>query len=125
MLNDRELKLIRKDFEKTVFTDVCNILSLSQASDGEGGLVDTWGTATANIPCRLDSLTSRGVGFIGSEMVRNGSLKSYSTWIITLPYDTALTSANRVQVGSDVFNVVETDASKSLDITRRATLEKV
>lgn len=120
-----ELARIRADMEDATLPDTCNILSLSQVSNGEGSMVDTWGTAFASVACRLDLFTSRGVGIIGMEQVQAGALKPYSTWILSVSYGTALTSANRVEVGSGTYNVVEVDAGRSWGGNVRATLEKV
>ena len=121
----KELARMRSDMQNYTLPDVCNILSLTQTSDGEGGLTDTWGTATANVACRLDLFTSRGVGIIGAEMVRSASIKPYSTWILSVPNGTTLTSAHRIECNGDTFNVIEVDASRSWGGNVRATLERL
>jgi head-tail adaptor len=111
--------------EAATLPDVCNILSVTRTSDGQGGFTDTWGTATANVKCRLDLFTSRGVGLVGIEMLKSASLKPFSTWILSVPNGTTLTAAHRVEVGSDTFNVIEVDAGRSWGANVRATLERV
>lgn len=119
-----ELARMRADMENVTLPDTCNILSVTKVSDGQGGVTETWGTAIASVACRLDLFTSRGVGIIGSETVVGAALKPYSTWILSVPYGTALTSANRVEVDSNTYNVVEVDAGRSWGGNVRATLEK-
>ncbi len=120
-----ELARMRADMQAATLPDTCNILSLTRTPDGEGGWTDTWGTASASISCRLDLVITRGVGFIGSEQIQSASLKPYSSWVLSVPHGTAITSANRVEVGSDTFNVVECDASRSWAGNVRATLERL
>src|SRR5512138_3781816 len=94
-----ELARIQADLEAATLPDTCNILSVTQTRDAEGGITDTWGTATANLACRLDSLASRGLVSAGAEQVVGASLKPYNAWTLTLPHDTTITEANRVEVG--------------------------
>ena len=44
-LTTAEITQMRTDVE-TLLPDVGDVLSLTQASDGQGGFTDTWGTAT-------------------------------------------------------------------------------
>lgn len=125
MPSSAELARMRSDMEDATLPDTCNILSLTQASDNEGGLIDTWGTATANVACRLDSVLTGGVGLYGTEQNRVASIKPYSTWTISLPHGTAITAANRVECNSSTFNVVEVDSARSWLANVRATLERV
>lgn len=125
MPNAAELARIRTDMEDATLPDVGHILQLTQASDGEGGLVDTWGTVTANVPCRLDLVISRGVGFIGAELLRAASLKPYSSWIASLPHGTVITTANRFEKAGETYNIIEVDSDRSWLANVRATLEKI
>lgn len=120
-----ELTRIRADMEDATLPDTGNILSVTQTADGEGGYSESWGTATAGVACRVDLFTSRGVGIIGMEQVQAGAIKPYSTWILSVPYGTALTSANRFEHGGNTYNVIEVDAGRSWGGNVRATLEKI
>lgn len=120
-----ELARLRADVEAYALPDTCNVLSLTRTPDGEGGWTNTWGTATANVACRLDLSISRGVGIVGAESVRSASLKPFSTWILTAAHGTALDNTNRVEVNGDTFNVVEVDDARSWNAHVRATLERV
>jgi hypothetical protein len=125
MPDAKELARIRADMQNYTLPDVGNILQKTQVSDGEGGITDTWGTVTANVPCRLDLVISRGVGLIGMETVQAAALKTYSSWIVSLPHGTAIKTANRFEKGGETFNVVDVDAPRSWLGNVRATLEKV
>jgi hypothetical protein len=125
MPSSAELARIRADMEDATLPDVCNILSLSQTSDGQGGLTDTWTAAYTNIPCRLDLFTSRGVGLIGAEIVVGAALKAYTTWILSVPHGTVLTSGDRVSVSGNTYNIIEVDSGRSWGGNVRATVEKL
>ena len=118
-----ELTRLRADMESAALPSTGDILSLTRTSDGRGGWTETWGTATANVACRLD-LVRRNFG-VGIESVKAASIKPYSTWILSLPYGTAITSANRFQFGTDTYSVIEVNANSSWIPNVRATLEKI
>lgn len=120
---DKELERLRNDMEAYAMPDVGNILHKTKTSDNEGSWTETWGTVTANVPCRVE-LVQRNLG-IGVEQVSGASLKPFSTWVLTLPYDTTITSANRFEFGGDVYNVTEVNNNSSWMGNIRATLEKI
>lgn len=117
-----ELSAMRSIITNNSLPDVCDILSLTRVSDGQGGYTETWGTATASVACRLDP--ERGQ-YIGTETTVASRLEPYSTWMLSVPHDTTLTVANRVQVGSATYNVIGVDGGRSWALVKRATLEKV
>jgi len=120
-----EITRIQDDIEAIALPDTCNILSLTQVSDGAGGFTDTWGTVSSSIACRLDLFNSRGAGLIGMESSKGGALNPFSTWILTVPYGTSISTDNRIECNSENFNVVEVDSGRSWGVNVRATLEKI
>ena len=52
-LTAREVAQMQADAE-SLMPDTCTILSVAYTSDGEGGMTEAWGTATASVKC-LDS----------------------------------------------------------------------
>lgn len=121
----QELSRIRDDMQAATLPDVCNILTLTQTSDGMGGFTEAWGTAYANIVCRLDLSQSRGVGIVGMESPQSASIKPFSTWVLSVPHGTTLTNNDRVEVNSETFNVIEVDTPRSWHANLRATVEKI
>lgn len=117
-LTSAEIAQMRSDIEGLVLPDTGDLLTVTYVSDGQGGMVETWGTATANVACRLDYMT-------GAESVFGGALRPYSGYNLTVPYNTALTAASRFSIGGDVYQVVEVDADKSWNLFLRAKVEKV
>ena len=116
-LTARELAQMREDIED-LMPDVCSILSVAYTSDGEGGMAETWGTALADVSCRIDYRS-------GSEKMAGGAIQSYSKAVISLPYTTAITASHRVQVDSYVWAVKSVNEGQSWDVVRRAELERV
>ena len=98
--------------------DTGHILSVTETPDGQGGVKQTWGTATASVSCRVDSVKAQ-------ESTTGGAVRPYHSYVITLPYNTTVTQENCVKVGSDIFNVTSVDDPKSWDITRRIYAELV
>jgi hypothetical protein len=127
MISNRELADMRLAL-KTLMPDTCHILSTTNTSDGEGGIVQTWGTAVKNVRCRLDSFLSAGLASMrgGGEMVAGGAVAEYSRWILSVPHDTAVTEINRIEMhDGNVYNIVSMDSGKSWNAELRLTVEKV
>jgi len=117
-ITDAELESIRSAIEE-LLPDTCNILSVTQVSDGQGGLVNTWGTATANAPCRLDTAKP------GTEAVFGASVQPFHGYVLTLVHDVTIATGNRVSCNDYTFSVVGVDFAKSWDGSRRAYLERI
>ena len=121
-LTDAQLTSMRTTLN-TLMPDTCNILSVTRTSDGQGGFTDVWGTATASVKCRIDS--GGATGAAGRENVGAASLLPFESWLLTLPYDTTITAAHRVEVSSVTYNVTSVDKSKSWNAEVVASLEVV
>ena len=115
MLSGNDLAYMRNSIEE-LLPDTCNILGLTQTSDGAGGYSETWGTVTANVPCRVDYRSGR-------EQVASSQLTSYQSVTISLPYDVTVTPLNRVQVGLNVFSIQAVNAGQSWKAVTRVTAE--
>lgn len=112
-----ELARARLDMSATL-PGTCDILSLTRASDGQGGWAETWGTASAGVACRIAA--QRGAESIGGAAV----LASY-TFVLSVPYDTALTEAHRVKSDGITYTVRAVDRGKSQGLLKRAIIERV
>lgn len=116
-LSNRELQEMRADVE-SLFPDFCNLLTVSRTSDGAGGSTDAWGTATKNVPCRVDQM-------IGSERQTDGSLRAFTSLEMCVPYDTTITEAYRVEHGDYTYNVVDANRDQSWQMEKVILLERV
>jgi len=121
MLTDTDLADMRAAISE-LLPARCNVLTVTRTSDGQGGQVDTWGTVTANVPCRLDY----GAGDIrGAEILSGNAIQSYSGWILSVPFGTAISEVNRVQLGGVLYNVTIADNEKSWGVVLRVALDQV
>lgn len=117
MLSDGDLTYMRNSIDE-LLPDICNILTATYASDGQGGYTPTWGTASAGVKCRLDPGRKES-----NERLQGGAvLLPYSYWILTLEHGALLTTEQRVEIGSDTYEVRAVDAGKSWSGSIRATL---
>lgn len=118
-LTAAELSWMRAEAENVVMPDTCHILSVTRTSDGQGGMNDTWGTAGTSIPCRLDAWS-----MTGREQMSGAAVQAYHGMVLHLPYDTTITTANRVKIGTTTFAVTSADMPKSWSITRAVEVER-
>jgi hypothetical protein len=117
LLSAAELESMRSDLEGMTLPDVGVILGGTAISDGMGGESTVWGTATANIPCRID--VERGV-----EPVTGGQLHPFAGFTLTVPHDTVLTTDNRFMCNGVTYNITSI-TSGSWMIDKRAELEEI
>ena len=101
--------------------DTCDILQLTQASDGAGGLTDTWGTATGgvSVPCRLD------FGSPGREAMSNSSLTPFKKGVVSMPYSYTVTPANRLRINSSDYSIQGVNTNQSWIGVKRVIVELV
>lgn len=120
-ITSAELAQMRTDIE-LLLPDTCAILSVTQASDSQGGLTDTWGTVTASVACRLDAINPKGRN---NELVIGGAVKPFHTYVLSLPYGTSITTQNRVGLSGQTFAVTGVDTGKSWSAVVRCIVEVV
>jgi head-tail adaptor len=116
LLSDSDLTWMRDTLELTM-PGTCYILSGTNTSDGQGGFSTSWGTVGTSI-CRLDI---KG----GKEMQAGGGYIPFTQVILTLPYDTVITTKNQVKFDDDTYNVVTVYDDRSWHATTRCMLERV
>lgn len=81
-------------------TDVGTLLSATAVSDSGGGATTTWGTAAADVPCRIDSLAG------GTRDLIAGRIDERSTHLITTPAGTPVHNEHQfVITGRGTFEV--------------------
>jgi len=115
MLSSNDLSYMRDSVE-LLLPDTCYILTNAGTVDGSGGVTESWGTAgTAN--CRLDTIN-------GNYRNMAGAVQTYNKLILSLPYDTTITEANRVYYNSTTYQVTSVNDGSWL-ATKRAEVQKV
>jgi hypothetical protein len=120
LLSDSQLEFMRDQIELTL-PDTCTILSPTRASDGQGGWTDTWGTASANVKCRLDASKK----LAQSERLGGAALLPYSYWMLTLPHDTTIGTTYRVVHSGQTYNVEYEDSEKSWNACVRVLVTRI
>ena len=113
----RELDQMRADIED-LLPDTCDILSVAYTADSEGGFAEAWGTATANVPCRIDFRS-------GTERLSGGAIQPYSKALLSVPYNTTISLTNRVKSGDYVWSILSLNDGQSWQAVKRAELERV
>ena len=117
MLDNSELTSMRSAY-LDLMPDTCDVHTKTRTTDGQGGFTETWVTASANVRCRLDAYKPR-------EVLAAGAVYPYNQYMLTLPYDTTITTNSRVTHGGNTYNVVGLDDDKSWKITIRVIIEVV
>ena len=116
-LTARELAQMRADIED-LFPDTCDILSVAYTADSEGGFAEAWGTATAGVHCRIDYRS-------GTERMTGGAIQPYNKAVISLPYNTTISTTNRIKSGGYTWAIVSLNDGQSWQAVKRAELERV
>ena len=101
-----------------LFPDTCNLLTLTYTRDGYGGQVETWGTISVNIPCRLDILS-------GSKAVAAGVLAFFNTYVFSMPYDTVIDALMRVEHNGNTYSINSINEDVSWSIVKRVSVAGV
>ena len=117
MPDAKELARLQADMETVLMPDTCNILSVTYTADGQGGHTQAWGTATYGIACRIDPVKA-------TELLAGGKVDAYNGYVVTLPHDTTVTSANRVEIDDVSYNILSVDTGKSWSACVRLQVEK-
>lgn len=116
LLSTDDLTYMRDSLEE-LLPGTCYILSTTNASIGGGEYSETWGTA-GTADCRLDA---RG----GGEKLQGESTQPVFSFILTLPYDTTVSEANRIELDSAIYSITSIDTGKSWNASKRLTLERI
>jgi hypothetical protein len=117
MLSANDLDYMRDSIGE-LFPDTSTIQVLNWSSDGAGGQTESWNTLTANVPCRVDYQTGR-------ESNTGAALVPYQKAVISMPFDTVVTPANRIVVGSSTFSIQAVNNGQSWECVKRCTCELV
>ena len=98
--------------------DVCNICTVTNTPDGEGGSTQSRATAGTSIACRLDVIQGR-------EQVTGGAIEPYIAYKLSLPYDTTVGLTNIIEHSGVDYQVKSVNLSQSWKAVVRVDLERV
>ena len=97
--------------------DTCQVITVTNTPDGQGGQTQTFGTASA-VAFRLD-MTS------GREQVTGAALQPFTAYKGSLPYDTTVASGNLILHNSVRYAVTSVNNNQSWIAVRRVDLELI
>lgn len=120
MLTNSELAYMREAIGQ-LMPDTCNLLTATNTADGSGGITTTWGTASASVVCRMDYKT----GAQQSEQLTAFSVRPYSGFMLSVPYNTTINTEYRVEHGGFTYNVKAVNTDQSWIAVKRVVLERV
>jgi hypothetical protein len=115
-ISPSELAQMRADIE-TLLPDTANVITVTYTPDGYGGATITQGTIGTAIPCRMDHKTGR-------ETLTGGAIQDYQGNMLTMPYNTTISTTDRVEYGGNVYAVLAVSEGSWL-ACKRVTVEKI
>ena len=98
--------------------DTCNIVSITNTADSEGGWTEARGTTGTAIACRMDVSQGR-------EQVTGGAVQPYTTYMLSLPYDATVAPANIIEHSSVNYAVKSVNRNQSWKAVVRVELERL
>lgn len=120
-LTAKELASIRSDINN-LLPDTGYIITRTETSDGMGG-INVATSATGTVSCRLDA---RMINMLkGGESVAGAAIQSFQQLVLTIPYDTTITTDNQFLKGGQLYNITSVDDDKSWKGCIRCILERV
>lgn len=117
MLTSSELTYMRDAIEQ-LLPDTCTIQSVTTTPDGFGGVTETLTTTASNVACRLD-MTS------GREPAIGGAVQQFTSYMLSLPYNTTIAATDRVVINSVSYAVTSINEGISWQAVKRVTLEVI
>jgi len=117
-LTAAEIEWMRAEIEDVVMADSCNILTITYTSDGQGGLVESWGTATSGVLCRIAPMQNR-------EMLSGDAMQPFRRFKVTLPHGTDVSEVSRLEISGVQYNILGIDTGKGWSLNMRLEVEKV
>lgn len=120
MLTNSELAYMREAIGQ-LMPDTCNLLTATNTPDGAGGVTTSWGTAFASVACRMDYTS----GNRADESLTAFSVRPYSGFMLSVPYNTTIGTEYRVEHGGFTYNVQAVNTDQSWIAVKRVVLERV
>lgn len=120
---DTNMLTAMRDAISLLLPDVCDILTLTQTSNGQGGISETWAVSYSEVSCRLDVKSSAiATGF--NSMV-GGAVQQFTGYMLSVPYDTTINAEDRVEIDDVIYAVTGINAGQSWMAVKRVSLEAV
>ena len=108
---------MRRIIANDLLPDQCNVCTITNVPDGEGGFTQTRGTSGTAIACRMDVTQGR-------EQVTGGAIQPYIAYKLSLPYDTVVGLTNIIEHNGVDYEVKSVNLSQSWKAVVRVDLER-
>jgi hypothetical protein len=119
MLTANDLALMRAA-QQAALPDTCSIQRATSSHNVIGEGVPSWAAVGVAIPCRLaPQLRRRDLQAVGEQQ------RTVGDWVVTLPYDTDVRSGDRIIIGGDVYDVIDTQRAESWLTAIRCEVRRV
>jgi head-tail adaptor len=119
LLTANELTLMRAQ-ASAMLPGTCTIQTRSTASDGMGGVTESWSNTYTSIACKLD-IAPRQATF----PQQGDQFQAHSSWVLTVAFDQAIAAGNRAIIGGDTFEVLNVGDDADYRTLRRAELKRI
>lgn len=116
MITAAELAEMRDDLEDSL-PDLAVVKTQNWVSDGGGGGSTTF-TASGTIPCRIAPVQNM-------EGTTGGRISPDSEYVVTLPFDAAVTTESMLTINTRNFSVTGMREPRSWEISRRIEAKEV
>ncbi len=117
MLSATELAAMRATLNASL-PDTAQVQTLTRTADGMGGYTESW-TLGASYSCRL---SSRGVP---QEYLQQAAVQGAQYWMVTLPYNAAVTRQDRLIVGGKMLSIVGFQSGGAWETAKRVVCVEV
>jgi hypothetical protein len=119
ILTAGELAAMRGDIE-LLMPDLCQIITITNTADSEGGVTTSRATATA-IDCRLDAVQGVSTG----EQRTGGAIQAYQSYMLSIPYDSVVLPENEILISGVNYAVKSINRGQSWKAVVRVELERL
>lgn len=117
---DSGLLAAMRGVQEDLLPSTCTIKEASESSDGIGQVVEVWTAIDGgtDVACRLALRRA-------DERIAGEKVTAIGDWVLTVAHDQAITTAHRVVVGSQTFDVVGVNTGESWETATRVDLVEV
>ena len=121
-LTAKELASIQSDINE-LLPDTGYIIAITRTADGQGGHTESTAiVAGGTVSCRLDAKIISTLR--SGEVVAGAAIQPFHQFVLTLPYNTTITTENQFLKGSELYNVISVDDDKSWKASTRVIVER-
>lgn len=119
-MTDRDASAWRADVAR-LLPGTAIVQEKSEVINARGDTIETW-SAKGTVACRIDPVGQASTSRIEYDLARELLIEEYQ---LTVPWNTDIDREDRVQINSDIFEIVRIEDDHSHRVSRRALLHFV